>query len=126
MRTTRGESRALQSWPSAAPLTDAKATARCELPLSGAVHSIAVCAVPTALPAAGLKSHLSNSPIAPGSGPLHLTPGVPDTDELFLLTPVVHLPASRHRRLSPCHWPGYFIAIKVSHSQLTSLKAVTE
>jgi len=70
-----------------------------------------VQAVPAALPAVGLKSHLSTSPIAPGSGPLHLTPGVPDADELLLLTPVVHLPVTRHRRLSPCHWPGYFIAI---------------
>lgn len=116
MRTTQGELRGLQSWPSTVPPANVKGTACCELPLSSAMH----------LPAVGLKSHLSNSPIAPGSGPLHLSPGVPDADELFLPTPVVHLPATRDRRLSPCHWPGYFIAINVSHSQLTSLKAVTE
>lgn len=81
-----------------------------------AVHLTDVCAMPAGPPVVGLVSHLSNSPIAPGSSPLHLTPGVPDADELFLLSPVVHLPTTRHRRLSPCHCPGYFIAIKVSHS----------
>lgn len=115
MRTTKGESRTLQSRPSTVPLTDGKGTACCKYTQSSAVHLTDVCAVPAGLPVVGPTSHLSNSPIAPGSSPLHLTPGVPDADELFLLTPVIHL-STRHRRLSPRHWPGYFIAIKVSHS----------
>lgn len=65
--------------------------------LSDAMHSTA------GLPVVRPKPHLPNSPITPGASPLHLTPGVPDSDELFLLAPVVHLPVTRYKSFNPCH-----------------------
>lgn len=128
MRITQGELRHFQccavwSWPSKDPFPIVKGTACCELPLSSSVQDLFCCFTGSA--SGLLKSHL-NSPITPGSSPLHLTPGVSDTDELFLLTPVVHLPAIKCRKSNPHHRPRHFSSTTVICTQLTSLKAVTE